>query len=70
MLHGDYSTPANTASPRSAKRLVLLGSRLGPIQLPIPLGGMLPTVRSAIGKLPKTQAGQSFAADPSIRLAH
>ena len=50
--------------PQKRMRLILLGSRLGEIELPLPRPGKPPTVRAAIGKLPKTQAGKTFAPDP------
>jgi DNA (cytosine-5)-methyltransferase 1 len=50
--------------PQKRKRLVLLGSKFGPIELPPASKGNPPTVRLAIGGLPKTQAGQPFAGDP------
>ena len=50
--------------PQKRKRLVLLGSKLGPIELPRPQKGKPPTVRSAIGKLSEIRAGKSNAIDP------
>jgi DNA (cytosine-5)-methyltransferase 1 len=50
--------------PQTRKRLVLVASRLGPIQLP-QFEREQKTVRSAIGRLPPLQAGEM---DPSDRL--
>jgi DNA (cytosine-5)-methyltransferase 1 len=43
--------------PQKRKRLVLIGSRLGPIHLPKATAGEPRTVRQAIGKLPPISAG-------------
>lgn len=50
--------------PQKRRRLVLLGSRLGAIELPAPSVGEKLTVRSAIGSLPKLRAGQRSPSDP------
>lgn len=51
--------------PQTRKRLVLLASRLGPIELIAPTHseGQVVTVREAIGKLPKIKAGQAAPFD-------
>ena len=49
--------------PQSRRRLVLLASRLGPIELPKPRPGPLPTVRSAIGSFPRLKAGDQSKSD-------
>jgi DNA (cytosine-5)-methyltransferase 1 len=50
--------------PQNRRRLVLLASKLGPIHLPTPRRGRLPTVESAIGKLPPIEAGVRNLKDP------
>lgn len=50
--------------PQSRKRLVLLASKLGPIQVPS-VAGKRKTVKSVIGKLPPLAAGEQ---DPKDRL--
>lgn len=50
--------------PQQRRRLVLLASKLGPIQLPVPSRGEIPTVEKAIGKLPAIRAGARNAIDP------
>jgi len=56
----DYGVPQNR------KRLVLLASKLGPIQLIPPLctPEQYPTVRNAIGNLPPIAAGEAYKNDP------
>lgn len=50
--------------PQSRKRLVLIASLLGPIQVPKAEPGEVPlTVRSAIAELPKLKAGQASTTD-------
>lgn len=50
--------------PQSRKRLVLVASLLGPIDMPRIASGQVPvTVRSAISELPKLEAGQALAND-------
>lgn len=55
--------------PQHRKRLVLLASRLGPIQIldPQQFGAKPKTVREAIGLLPKVAAGQENTEDPMHR---
>ena len=55
---------AHYGVPQSRRRLVLLASRLGEINLPSPQEGALPTVKKAIGRLPKVGAGEQSQADP------
>ncbi|MEP7240470.1 MAG: DNA cytosine methyltransferase [Devosia sp.] len=50
--------------PQSRQRLVLLASRLGPIELPTASKGAPPTVRQAIGSLSPIGAGQRSGDDP------
>jgi DNA (cytosine-5)-methyltransferase 1 len=51
--------------PQTRKRLVLLGSRLGPIDLPRPAQSKKSmTVRTAIASLPKISCGTSDSRDP------
>lgn len=51
--------------PQTRKRLVLLGSRLGPIDLPRATPSKKSvTVRAAIGSLPKISCGMSDSRDP------
>jgi DNA (cytosine-5)-methyltransferase 1 len=50
--------------PQRRRRLVLLASRLGPIELPQSAGGDVPSVRSAINSLPHVAAGGKDAVDP------
>lgn len=50
--------------PQSRNRLVLLASRLGPIQLPQPAAQPPATVRTAIGSQPAVEAGEPNASDP------
>jgi DNA (cytosine-5)-methyltransferase 1 len=52
--------------PQTRKRLVLLGSRLGPVQLIKPTHSKKrrPTVRDVIGHLPPLEAGQADNTDP------
>jgi DNA (cytosine-5)-methyltransferase 1 len=50
--------------PQNRKRLVLLGSKLGPIALSKALKGRTPTVMKAIGKLPAIGAGVKNEIDP------
>ena len=49
--------------PQSRRRLVLLASKLGPIELPACLRGARPTVREAIGDLPPIGAGERSVGD-------
>jgi DNA (cytosine-5)-methyltransferase 1 len=50
--------------PQSRRRMVLLASRLGPIELIAPNNGKSTTVRKAIGKLPLITNGGSDPRDP------
>ena len=50
--------------PQTRKRLVLVGSKLGPVALPVP-HGIPNTVRATIGGLPSLEAG---GVDPSDAL--
>jgi DNA (cytosine-5)-methyltransferase 1 len=50
--------------PQIRRRLVLLASKLGPISLPRPIKGDVPTVEQAIGKLPAVEAGVENPKDP------
>jgi DNA (cytosine-5)-methyltransferase 1 len=50
--------------PQSRKRLVLIASRLGPINMPVAEEGTVPqTVRDAIANLPALEAGESDVDD-------
>ena len=61
--------------PQRRRRLVLLGSRLGPIDFPRPTHGPgtnhpgLPTVWDSISKLPPIEAGETHAEIPNHRAA-
>lgn len=50
--------------PQSRKRLVLLASRIGPIEIAPPKTGRRKSVRSAIGRLPEIFHGESHTKDP------
>lgn len=52
--------------PQERKRLVLLASKIGPIEMlsPSVLGESIKTVREAIGDLPPLTAGQIYEEDP------
>jgi DNA (cytosine-5)-methyltransferase 1 len=50
--------------PQQRRRLVLLASKLGPIELLRPKTKKNKTVRQAIGRLPRIQAGTVHARDP------
>jgi DNA (cytosine-5)-methyltransferase 1 len=50
--------------PQNRRRLVLLASKLGPVQLPMPFNGKAKTVERAIGKLPAIKAGVKNLTDP------
>ncbi|WP_448041844.1 DNA cytosine methyltransferase [Bradyrhizobium liaoningense] len=50
--------------PQQRRRLVLLASRLGPIDLPVPNEGPAASVRKAIGNLPAIKAGEKHSTDP------
>ncbi|MGE3915944.1 MAG: DNA cytosine methyltransferase [Hyphomicrobiaceae bacterium] len=54
---------ADFGVPQARRRLVLLASRLGPIQIPQPTANKPKTVRDAIGKLPQINAGEASEAD-------
>ena len=55
--------------PQNRKRLVVLASKLGEIDLIPPIFGKdnLPTVRKAIGKMPKIEDGEAHKKDPLHR---
>lgn len=50
--------------PQIRRRLVLIGSLIGPIRVPSGRRGAPPTVRGAIGALPPIAAGQQHPDDP------
>jgi DNA (cytosine-5)-methyltransferase 1 len=51
--------------PQSRKRLVLIASRIGPIEMPRATDGTVPlTVRDAIAYLPALEAGEAHEGDP------
>jgi DNA (cytosine-5)-methyltransferase 1 len=50
--------------PQNRRRLVLLASRLGPINLPMPVRAKPQTVKNAIGNLPAVEAGVPNPIDP------
>ena len=50
--------------PQGRKRMVLLASRLGHIEITPPIKGRIRTVRDAIGKLTPIEQGQSDPRDP------
>lgn len=50
--------------PQTRKRLVLLASRMGPVELPVLATGKTRTVRETIGHLPKIGRGAPNASDP------
>jgi len=62
--------------PQSRRRLVLIASKLGPIEFPPPTTGpgskkpKLPTVWEAISHLPRIKAGQTHAKIPNHRAAN
>lgn len=60
----DVVDAADYGVPQSRTRLVLLASKLGPIQLPAPMVGERATVRAAIGAQPPVKAGEKNADDP------
>lgn len=60
----DVVDAAKYGVPQSRKRLVLLASRLGPIELPLPSTRPPATVRSAIGHQPAVEAGKPNGSDP------
>ncbi len=57
---------ADYGVPQARRRLVLLASRLGPLELPPPStpGSLRRTVRNAIGELPAIGAGEACPGDP------
>jgi DNA (cytosine-5)-methyltransferase 1 len=55
--------------PQHRRRLVLLASKIAPIELPRPQRGRSPTVRGAIGKLPRLAAGRCHSLDLLHRAA-
>jgi DNA (cytosine-5)-methyltransferase 1 len=60
----DVLDAARFGVPQNRRRLVLLASRLGKIQLPSPKEGEPQTVREAIGDLPAVKAGVPHISDP------
>jgi DNA (cytosine-5)-methyltransferase 1 len=60
----DVLDVAKFGVPQNRRRLVLLASKLGPVQLPVPAKGKAATVEKAIGKLPAIKAGAKNSADP------
>lgn len=50
--------------PQTRRRLVLLGSRLGPISLSEPQDYTVVSVKNAIGELPRLESGEQNASDP------
>lgn len=61
--HWDEIDCSEYGIPQSRKRLVLIGSRLGPIKL-IPSKEQRLTVQDAIGTLPRLSAGETDPSDP------
>jgi DNA (cytosine-5)-methyltransferase 1 len=59
----DVLNCADFGVPQERRRLVLLASRLGPIELPSPKGKQK-SVRDAIGDLPAIEAGEVWEPDP------
>jgi DNA (cytosine-5)-methyltransferase 1 len=60
----DVLDAARFGVPQNRRRLVLLASRLGKIQLPSPKESKPRTVREAIGDLPAIEAGAPYPSDP------
>lgn len=58
---------SNFGVPQKRSRLVLLASRFGRIDLPVPLGSASKTVRQAIGHLPAIAPGDHSSVDPLHR---
>jgi DNA (cytosine-5)-methyltransferase 1 len=50
--------------PQTRRRLVLIGSRLGPVELADPVETNIVTVKDAIGELPPIAAGETSEGDP------
>lgn len=63
-VHWSEVDCTNFEIPQSRRRLVLLGSLLGPITLSKPEKSTKATVRSVIAQLPPISAGEASAADP------
>jgi DNA (cytosine-5)-methyltransferase 1 len=63
----DVLNTAHYGVPQNRNRLVLMGSRLGKIEMPKPHSGRERTVRSCIGNLPPVSAGSSTNDDPLHR---
>jgi len=63
-VHQDVVDCALYGLPQSRRRMVLLASLLGPIELIAPTHGRPTTVRDAIGKLPAIQQGGTLRDDP------
>ncbi len=63
----DSLDAADYGVPQHRRRLVVLASRLGPIQLPVPTPSEHRTVRDAIGDLPHLKAGEIHPSDPLHR---
>ena len=66
----DSIDAADYGVPQHRRRLVVLASRLGRITLPAPTRTRPPTVRAAIGHLPKLRAGRTDASDRMHRSPH
>ncbi len=63
-VHQDVVDCSLYGLPQGRKRMVLLASRLGPIEIVPPKKGRIRTVRDAIGWLPPIDQGQCDPSDP------